>query len=387
MEPLRIAVVDPLLLCAYGSGIGACWEGLASGRTASATVSRFPCDAFPCRTAALIPGLDPDAGSSLVRQMLDRLFPPGYAVPRDASLWLATSVGEIDLVERHVLAGTGDPANSLPHGLAGALADRFRLGGFVRIVSAACSSSAVAVGAAADAVRNGRTGCALVVACDAVSEFVFSGFASLMALDPDSARPFDAGRRGLILGEAAAAVLIMDEARARAEGRTVVGRIAGWGTACDGNHMTGPSREGSGLVRSIELALRSAGLDPAGVDAVCAHGTGTPYNDAMEMTAFRRVFGATGPVPVFSVKGGIGHTLGAAGLAEILIALEGLRRAAVPPTVGLQSPDDAAAGWVTPGARPLPRARAVLSTNSGFGGVNSVVVLRAPTESPGEAPA
>ncbi len=387
MEPVRVAIADPRLLCAYGSGIGDCWEGLASGCTASATVDRFPCDAFPCRTAALIPGLAPAAGTSLVAQMLDRLFRPAPSVPRDASLWLATSVGEIDLVERHVLAGAGDPADSLPQRLAQDVADRFRIGGFVRIVSAACASSAVAVGAAADAVRNGRTGCALVVACDAVSEFVFSGFSALMALAPDTARPFDADRRGLILGEAAAAVLVMDSARARAEGRTVVGEIAGWGSACDGNHMTGPSRDGRGLARSIEQALGSAGLDPAGIDAVCAHGTGTPYNDAMEMAAFRRVFGERGPVPVYSVKGGIGHTLGAAGLAEILIALEGLRRATVPPTVGLRSPDDAAAGWVTPGARSLPRARAALSTNSGFGGVNSAVVLRLPTVNPGEGPA
>ena len=214
-----------------------------------------------------------------------------------------------------------------------------------------------------------------MVAGDAVTEFVYSGFASLLALDPEGARPFDRHRRGLTLGEGAAVALVMDERRARESGRAVLGSVTGWGMSCDANHMTGPAKDGSGLARAVRSALARAAQAHDGIGSISAHGTGTSFNDAMELRAFRSVLGEALP-PVYSVKGALGHTLGAAGLVEVIVGLESLRRGQVPPSVNLKEPDADAEGVVSAQARPQAKDAAVLSTNSGFGGINAAVVLR-----------
>jgi 3-oxoacyl-[acyl-carrier-protein] synthase II len=214
------------------------------------------------------------------------------------------------------------------------------------------------------------------VACDAVTEFVFAGFSSLMALDPDGARPFDKARKGLTVGEAAGYVLLMSEERARRESRLIAGEVAGWGMSCDANHMTGPARDGGGLVHAIGQALKKAGMDPRQVGSISAHGTGTVYNDSMEMKSFRQIFKET-TVPVYSLKGSIGHTMGAAGLVEMVVALKSLEAGIIPPSAHLAQADAEAEGWVSSKCVKAPDMRAVLSTNSGFGGVNAALVLKA----------
>jgi 3-oxoacyl-[acyl-carrier-protein] synthase II len=243
------------------------------------------------------------------------------------------------------------------------------------VVSAACASSTVALARAAGLVASGIRECVLVVAFDAVTEFIYSGFSSLMALDRGPARPFDKNRTGLSVGEAVAYALVMSGARAVRERRGIEGEIAGWGISCDANHMTGPSRDGVGQAAAIKQALARAFISPAEIGAMSAHGTGTVYNDSMEMKGFRSVFG-DGPRPVYSVKGGIGHTMGAAGLVEALLAMRAMREGAIPPTVGLELVDPEAAGWVQREARTIGKGKIVLSTNSGFGGVNAALVMR-----------
>jgi 3-oxoacyl-[acyl-carrier-protein] synthase II len=225
-------------------------------------------------------------------------------------------------------------------------------------------------------ISAGRAECVLVAGCDAVTEFIYSGFSSLMALDAVPARPFDVARKGLSLGEAAAFSLIMSRGRAEHEGREILCEIAGWGMGDDANHMTGPSRVSEGLIGAISKALASAGSSAGDIDFISAHGTGTSYNDEMEMRAFRALFKKS--VPVYSVKGAVGHTMGAAGLLETVVALEALKAATVPPTVNLVNPDDDARGWVSPDPVPLKRAKRALVTNSGFSGVNTALILEHP---------
>ena len=131
---------------------------------------------------------------------------------------------------------------------------------------------------------------------------------------------------------------------------------------------------GSQLARASLRAIARAGLTPGEIDLVSAHGTGTRHNDGMEIAAFQSLFPR--PVPVFSVKGGLGHTLGAAGLLEVLFCFRALSEGVVPPTVGLREPETAACGWVSPNAFPLSTPHAALTTNSGFGGINAALVLR-----------
>jgi 3-oxoacyl-[acyl-carrier-protein] synthase II len=374
---MKTVIVAYDMITPYGLGTDRCWEGINAGRTAVSKVTRFATGAFHSDFAGTIQGLAYHDGESLVMQMLRQLFKRnGTSIPDEARLLLATTKGEIDLLEKSMLTGTGDPSESFPGRLLKKVVELSGArGGGSMFISAACTSSAAAAAEAAAIIRNGHADCILVVACDAVSEFIFSGFSSLMALDREVARPFDRNRAGLNVGEAAAYVLLMSEERAARENRSVRGTLAGWGLSDDANHMTGPSRESEGLILAIRKALSSAGLSSEDIGFIGAHGTGTVYNDQMEMQAFRAVFG-NNERPVYSIKGGIGHTMGAAGLVEMIIALRALQEASVPPTVNLKDPWENAAGWASDRQQRVREGRAsALITNAGFSGINTALVL------------
>jgi 3-oxoacyl-(acyl-carrier-protein) synthase len=183
-------------------------------------------------------------------------------------------------------------------------------------------------------------------------------------------RPFDAARDGLSVGEGAAAVLLTSDAGSV---RSAPWALQGWGSSNDANHITGPSRDGSGLALAMRRALHTAGVAPGQIEYLSAHGTGTVYNDAMEAKAFAAVFGSDSP-PVSSVKGYIGHTMGAAGLVEAVLCTHVIAQGLIPATLGLED-----VGVDEP-LRLLSRhldARVdrALSVNSGFGGVNAAVVI------------
>lgn len=379
MSELTPVIVRADMLTPFGSGADLCFESLVGKRSAVSRVTRFNTAEFTSGIAATVSDLRYHGEKSLVMQMIERLFAVSRPeIPADASLLLATTKGEIDLLEKSLLGKSGDPAESSLDRLLAKVAALAGTKGPAAVISAACTSSSAAVGRAAAMIRAGKTECVLVVACDSVTEFIYSGFSSLMALDTIPARPFDAARKGLSLGEAAAFSLLMSEKRAKREGRNILCEISGWGMGDDANHMTGPSRASEGLINAIQRALASASVAPAEIGFISAHGTGTNYNDEMEMRAFRALFSDTTP-PVYSVKGAIGHTMGAAGLVETIIAMKSLQTATVPPTVNFLLPDDAARGWVSAEPVLLERAGRALVTNSGFSGVNTALVLNLPS--------
>ena len=370
---MKPVVVMADMVTPYGRGTEACWLGLLGGKSAISRVNRFKAGAFHSDVAGTINGLRYHEGASLVMQMMEMLF-EGVVLPEDAKLLLATTKGEIDLLEQSMLEQTGNGGEAVVSRLISKVAGLTRTAGKGLVISAACTSSAAAAAQAAAMIRTGHTDCVLVVACDSITEFIFSGFSSLMALDKQPARPFDKNRAGLNVGEAAAYALIMSEERAAREDRPVLGAIAGWGLSDDANHMTGPSRESEGLILAISKALTSAGIGPDDVGVISAHGTGTIFNDQMEMRAFRTVFQHR-ERPVYSIKGGIGHTMGAAGLVEMIIALCALRERKAPPTVNLKDPDDDARGWVSDHQQPVREQTLALMTNAGFSGVNTALLL------------
>jgi len=379
LSELTPVIVQADMLTPFGPGADLCFESILAKQSAVATVKRFSTAEFTSRIAATIGDLQYHGETSLVMQMFERLFASSLPdIPADSSLLLATTKGEIDLLEKSLLGKGGDPVDSRLDRLLAKVAALSGAKGPAAVISAACTSSSAAVGRAAAMIRSGKTECVLVAACDSVTEFIYSGFSSLMALDTAPARPFDAARKGLSLGEAVAFSLLMSEERANREGRKVLCEIAGWGMGDDANHMTGPSRLSEGLISAIQRALSSAGVVPEGIDFISAHGTGTNYNDEMEMRAFRALFSDTTP-PVYSVKGAIGHTMGAAGLIETIIAMKSLQAATVPPTVNFLLPDDASRGWVSAEPVPIERGARALVTNSGFSGVNTALILNLPS--------
>ena len=375
-----VIVVDQGLISAYGDGVACCADGLLSGRSALVRAGDICLANLSEMPVGSVPGLG--RGTGRLMRLLERLFCVAHTIPSDAVIYASTTVGEIDVLEAAVREDKKeDTDESRVSTLSARVADLLNGSSETRLtVSAACASSTAAVAMAASAIRRGEISCALVVGCDTVSEFTLSGFSALMALDAQGARPFDVGRKGVSLGEAAAYVVLMSDERAAKEGRLAQGVVHGWGMTCDANHLTGPSRDGIPLADAVEQALSLSGMKADDVEAICAHGTGTPYNDQMEMLAFQRAMNSR-KVPLFSVKGGMGHTLGAAGLAEMLLSLEFLKRGMIPATVGMSEASPEAVGWTSTEAQAILKDGVVLTTNSGFGGVNvALIVSRTTTQ-------
>lgn len=371
---MKAVVVACDMITAYGMGVDSCWKGILSGKTAISKVNRFNTQVFQSDYAATIKELKYLQRDSLVIQMFRVLFKKdAVSIPGDVKFLLATTKGEIDLLEKSFLQGKGEVPKSNPHYLLKKLSALIGIKDRGMIISAACASSSAALATAASMIRRGHTDCVLAITCDSVTEFVFSGFSSLMALDKFSARPFDKERSGLSLGEAAGYILLMSELRAKKEKRKIIGEIVGWGLSDDANHMTGPSRTSDGLILAIQKALKSARIGEGDIGFISAHGTGTVYNDAMELRAFHSIFKKKRLV--YSIKGAIGHTMGAAGLVETIIALRALKEKTVPPTVNLKVADDDAQGWASSRQRELSENKMALITNAGFSGINTALVV------------
>jgi 3-oxoacyl-[acyl-carrier-protein] synthase II len=373
----RIWITGLSAVTAVGSTLERTWDSLLSGRSGITPVRHFPTENYQSRYAACIPDLapsDPAGAPSRIRALLQRLLAGGLpAISPDATLITATTKAGIDNLERLRRNSAADIDDILPSRVSSRIASALGLIDSGINISAACASSTIAVARGAGLIAGGLTDAVVVVCLDMVTEFVFSGFSALQALSPFPCKPFDKGRQGLTLGEGAAIIHLMRGDRAARRGFTHLGSLVGWGCSNDATHITAPARDGQGLISAIQKALKRAELDADRIDIVSAHGTGTIYNDAMELTAFNQVFGKHRP-PAYSIKGAIGHTLGAAGGIEVAIGIQALQRGAAPPTVGLTEPDTGAEDWVSTEAKAAP-GRCLLSTNSGFGGINAALIL------------
>jgi 3-oxoacyl-[acyl-carrier-protein] synthase II len=258
------------------------------------------------------------------------------------------------------------------HELAGKLADELELGGPRFGVSVACASATLAVGLAARMIARGDAARILVVASDVITPRVLAGFDQLGLLAVQPCVPFSP-RMGTSMGEGAGAVLLEAGELAGLAGITRV-RVSGWGSANDAHHPTQPHPSGDGVARALSSALQVAGCDPAEVEHVSTHGTGTAANDVAEWIGLSRAL-AREHVPVSSLKSLVGHTQGACGLVELVASLIALEHDAHPPTIGFTQPRPGAPPDVV---GPLPRAggpQTMVSINSGFGGSNAAIVL------------
>jgi 3-oxoacyl-[acyl-carrier-protein] synthase II len=252
-------------------------------------------------------------------------------------------------------------------------------------VVSACAAGANALGAAMRAVQVGDADAVVTGGSEAaLTPLARAAFAALDALSPTGvSRPFDARRDGFVMGEGAGVLVLEDAELARQRGAAILATVRGIGATSDAHHLTAPRADGSGAAAAITAALNDAGLTPADVDYVNAHGTSTPLNDRAETLAIKAALGErAAEVPVTSTKSAIGHLLGAAGAVEAIATIHTLRERVVAPTLGLEQPeDDLDLDYVPGAARPLnaPEDRSAIgvSNSLGFGGHNAVVVLEA----------
>ena len=280
-----------------------------------------------------------------------------------------TTVGGMDLTEAtfphyNALHDCGSSTEAIAAHFGGAP--------FSTTLSTACSSAANAVIMGANLIRSGRYPIVAVGGAEALSSFHLNGFNSLMIVDRTPCRPFDATRSGLNLGEGAAFLILESEESLRSRGARPIGRLSGFGNACDAYHQTASSPTGEGAFLAMEKALSSADLHPGDIDYVNAHGTGTPDNDAAESAALRRLFGDCLP-PVSSTKAFTGHTTSASGSIEAVICLLALAEGFIPRQLNWKEPDPACIQpSVVEVERPL---RHVLCNSFGFGGNDTSLLI------------
>lgn len=246
----------------------------------------------------------------------------------------------------------------------------FKFRNYPIVVSNACVSGVLAINAANDLINAGSYDHVVVVGCDVVTDFVLFGFQSLYAVSNEPCRPFDKDRKGVTLGEGVASVVVSKSKEIFLEQPI---EMLGGTSSNDANHISGPSRTGEGLVRTVTKTLENTGVNTEEIDFISAHGTATSFNDEMESIAFDRL--ALSHVALNSMKGYFGHTLGAAGVIETAISMQSIRNGQLIPSFGYQESGISKELNILTATKEV-EVRTILKTASGFGGCNASLILR-----------
>ena len=296
---------------------------------------------------------------SLCIALISKHIEPSLLQHSKTAVLIATTKGNIDLLD-------SDPERSKLHVLASSLKKYFKLAEQPLIICNACISGTAAIGLAKDYIANKLYENVLVIGCDLITDFVLSGFESFKALSTTPALAFDAQRNGLSLGEAVALVLISSEKK---ENQI---KICGSGISNDANHISGPSRTGDGLYLSIKKALEKSRVSNQQIDVISGHGTGTVYNDEMEALAINQA--QLSDVPLHSLKGFLGHTLGSAGVVETILLAESMQQNMALPTYGFS--ELGVSKNVNVSAQSFSKEiQFGLKLSAGFGGCNAALIL------------
>jgi 3-oxoacyl-[acyl-carrier-protein] synthase II len=402
----RVAITGIGLVTGLGASREETWRGLIEGRCAVRPVTAFDTDGYRSRVAAEV-CMDAVAGSftSLERRRWARGDQIGVAAATEAladagldpvdgpcdrrRVGIVLGAGTADLIRNEVYQETvlhhgierARPSHAWNHFSSTAvdvIAARFGLQGLRSCVVAACSSSTIAIGQAADAIRAGRLDAALAGGTDAIARLTFSGFNALKLMDPEPCRPFSRDRAGMNIGEGAAVLVLEEMAAARRRGAPIYGELAGSSFACEAFHPTAPEPDGKPVTAVVSDALGDAGVDRSAVVHINAHGTATPQNDRAETRGYRALFGErVREIPITSVKSMVGHCLGAAGGIEAAILALTVRRGVIPPTVHLREIDPECPGDIVANDAREQRVPCGVSVSLGFGGNDSAVVITA----------
>jgi 3-oxoacyl-[acyl-carrier-protein] synthase II len=403
----RVVVTGVGAVSPLGLTVASTWAGVVAGRSGAGPITRFDPDGYAVRIAAEVRGFEPEAvfGRRRARH-LDRVTQLALAATAEAlegakldvgadpdrvGVVFGTGIGGIHTLEEGlaVLNDRGPDWVSpytlpmmIPNMVAGEVAMEWGIRGYSSCPVTACSASATAIGEGLDLIRGGRADAVVCGGSEApITRVAVAGFAAMKALstrnaDPQRAsRPFDAERDGFVMGEGAAVLVLEDMDLARRRGAPILAEMAGYGATTDAYHMTTPHPEGDGAVRAMRTACQDAGVDPADIGYVNAHGTSTLPNDRVETLALKRLFGERVP-PVSSTKSMTGHTLGAAGALEAVLCIQALNQHTLPPTINQERPDsDCDLDYVPNQARPAD-PHVVMTNSFGFGGHNASLIFR-----------
>jgi 3-oxoacyl-[acyl-carrier-protein] synthase II len=400
-----VGLVSPL-----GIGTKANWEALVAGRSGIGPITRFDASQFSARIAGEVKQFDPlqfiekkdvkkmDVFIQLaIAAAQFAVDDAGLQVTPDIAtrvgVFIASGIGGFSTIEReHRALLEGGPRRISPFFIpaaiinlaAGQVSIRFGAKGPNSATCTACSASAHAIGDALEIIRRGRADVMIAGGSEsAITPMGVGGFAAMRALstrndDPETAsRPFDLDRDGFIMGEGSGVIVLEELEFARRRGAPIYAELVGYGMSADAFHITAPSEDGDGGMRVMTSALDDAGVTPAEVDYINAHGTSTPYNDKLETLAIRRLFGEhAAALAISSTKSMTGHLLGAAGGLEAGITALAIKHQIAPPTINYRTPDpECDLDYVPNTARPM-NIEYALSNSFGFGGTNGALLFK-----------
>lgn len=390
----RVVVTGMGMVTPLGLDRHSTWQALLRGDSGVGRIRRFDPTGFPVTFAAEVPlpmGDDPAAfklalADRAVDEALAGSGPLPYA-PDRVGVCVGSEAARPPLgliaerVRRGISPSFGELRASAPDAPTRHLATRLGVAGPLSTVSTACTSSSQAVGEGALRIRRGEVDAMLVGGVDVlVDPVMVVGFALLGALstrneDPQAAsRPFDRGRDGFVLGEGAGFLVLEELGQALARGATPLVEIAGWGCSCNAYRITDSPPDGRGAAQAMIAALQDAGLPPAAIGYINAHGTSTPMNDASETRGIHTAFGGHRPA-VSSTKSMMGHLVAACGAVEAVVTALALQEGVLPPTLNLDAPDpECDLDHVVGGPRHVAVQHA-LTNAFGFGGSNGSIVL------------
>ena len=399
-------------------GVEETWSRLLAGRSGARAITRFQVDDLPCRIAADVPrgdGADgtfnPDqwvapkeqrrvddfiiyALTAAQQAVTDSGYEPKTEEEKERSgVMIGSGIGGLEgIAETALILHEKGPRKVSPFFIPGRLINlasgytsiRFGYKGPNHAVVTACSTGAHAIGDASRLIMLDDADVMLAGGAEsAISRIGMAGFAACRALStgfndtPEKgSRPYDKDRDGFVMGAGAGVVMLEEYEHAKARGAKIYAEVKGYGMSGDAHHITAPAEDGNGGFRSMRNALKRAGLEPADIDYINAHGTSTPLGDEIELKAVERLFGnAAGKISMSSTKSSVGHLLGAAGAVEAIFSTLAIRDQVAPPTLNLDNPSvQTELDLVPHTARKRPIA-AVLSNSFGFGGTNASLVL------------
>lgn len=407
----RVVVTGMGVISSIGHGVDALWRGLLAGESRAARITRFDVSDYLVQIACEINDFDPlQYMDKKDARRHDRLVQFAVATATQAieqaglevnpvnadriGVVFGTAIGGLETIHQgyetlyekgamRVSPLTG--AMMLPDMASGQVAITFGVRGPNHCIISACATGNAALGEAAEIIRRGAADVMIAGSADApMTPFALAAFHRTGAMstrndDPKRAsRPFDAQRDGFVFGEGAGAMVLESLEHARARGAKPLAEIAGYGSSNDAFHVSAPAEDGGGAVLSMLRAMEDAGIRPADVDYINAHGTSTPLNDASETMAIKKVFGERAyRVPISSTKSMIGHMMGAAGAVEAVVCVKTIRTNIIHPTINYEYPDPVCDLDYVPNEPREAQVKTVLSNAFGFGGHNATLVIRA----------
>ena len=414
----RVVVTGLGMVTPLGVGVDHNWSQITNGKSGISRIEGFDVSDITCRIAGQVPTADVSGGLNLddwieprEQRKQDRFIQLGLVAaiqavedsgwkPKDVEaqnrtgVMIGSGIGGLDtIVQTDQLMNERGARRISPFFIPSALINlisghvsiKYGFRGPNHAVVTACSTGSHAIGDAARMVALDDADVMVAGGAEAaVCRIGMAGFAAARALSsgynetPEIAsRPWDKGRDGFVMGEGAGIVVLEELEHAKARGATIYAEIKGYGMSGDAHHITAPAEDGDGGFRAMQAALKRAALAPEQIDYVNAHGTSTPLGDLIEAGAVSRLLGdAIKTVSMSSTKSATGHLLGAAGAIEAIYSIKAVQTGEVPPTLNLNDPEDAVAGFdLVPLEAKQRRVRNAMSNSFGFGGTNASLIV------------